>query len=107
MGYRIFEIEQTEPFRRWLKDLRDQNAYTRIRMQIGRLQHGQFGDVRPVGEGVSEVRMHFGPGYRIYFYRRGEKIIMLLAGGDKSSQATDIRQAITLKKEIERSRDER
>lgn len=99
----MFELEQAEPFVRWLADLRDQNAYTRIRMQIGRLKYGQFGDVKPVGEGVSEVRMHFGPGYRIYFYRRGEKIIVLLGGGDKSSQATDIRQAIALKREIERS----
>ncbi len=99
----MFEIEQAEPFRRWLEALRDQNAYTRIRMQIGRLKYGQFGDVKPVGEGVSEVRMHFGPGYRIYFYRRAEKIIVLLAGGDKSSQTADIRQAITLKREIEKS----
>ena len=99
----MFEIEQAEPFARWLADLRDQNAYTRIRMQIGRLKYGQFGGVKPVGEGVSEVRMHFGPGYRIYFYRRGEKIIVLLGGGDKSSQATDIRQAIALKRDIERS----
>ena len=99
----MFEIEQAEPFVRWLADLRDQNAYTRIRMQIGRLKYGQFGDVKPAGEGVSEVRMHFGPGYRIYFYRRAEKIIVLLGGGDKSSQATDIRQAIALKRDIERS----
>lgn len=99
----MFEIEQAEPFVRWLADLRDQNAYTRIRMQIGRLKYGQFGDIKPVGEGVSEVRMHFGPGYRIYFYRRNGKIIVLLAGGDKSSQASDIRQAIALKRKIERS----
>lgn len=98
----MFEVMQAEPFRRWLANIRDQNAYTRIRMQIGRLKRGQFGDVKPVGEGVSEVRMHFGPGYRIYFYRQAEHIILLLAGGDKDTQASDIRRAIELKREIER-----
>lgn len=98
----MFSIEQTSVFRRWLAGLRDQNAYTRIRMQILRFGHGQFGDVKPVGEGVSETRLHFGPGYRLYFCRQGDAVILLLAGGDKSSQAADIRQAIALKRDIER-----
>ncbi len=70
-------------------------------MQLLRFGQGNFGDVKPVGDGVSETRLHFGPGYRLYFCRRGDDVILLLAGGDKSSQAADIRQAITLKREIE------
>ena len=97
----MFSIEQTVLFERWLAGLRDQTAYTRIRIQILRFEKGQFGDVKSVGEGVSETRLHFGPGYRLYFCKRGEEVILLLAGGDKSSQTTDIRQAIALKRKIE------
>lgn len=97
----MFSIEQTVLFERWLAGLRDQTAYTRIRIQILRFEKGQFGDVKSVGEGVSETRLHFGPGYCLYFCKRGEEVILLLAGGDKSSQTTDIRQAIALKREIE------
>ncbi|MDB5641777.1 MAG: hypothetical protein JWN07_1094 [Hyphomicrobiales bacterium] len=97
----MFSVEQTSVFKRWLEGLRDQSAYTRVRMQLLRFGHGNFGDVKPVGEGVSETRLHFGRGYRLYFCRRGDEVILLLAGGDKSSQTADIRQAITLKREIE------
>ena len=97
----MFELRQAEPFQRWLDHIRDQNAYTRIRMRLGRLKKGQFGDVQPVGEGVSELRLHFGPSYRIYFYRQSAVVILLLVGGDKSSQASDIKRAIELKREIE------
>ncbi|MFM2444764.1 MAG: hypothetical protein RJB09_1950, partial [Pseudomonadota bacterium] len=85
----------------WLAGLRDQGAYTRVRIQLLRFGQGNFGDVKPVGEGVSETRLHFGPGYRLYFCKRGDDVILLLAGGDKSSQTADIRQAIALKREIE------
>jgi putative addiction module killer protein len=97
----LFSVEQTSVFQCWLAGLRDQQAYTRVRMQLLRFGQGNFGDVKPVGDGVSETRLHFGPGYRLYFCRRGDDVILLLAGGDKSSQAADIRQAITLKREIE------
>ena len=97
----MFLIEQTALFERWLAGLRDQTAYTRIRMQILRFGKGQFGDVKSVGEGVSETRLHFGPGYRLYFGTRGGEVILLLAGGDKCSQTADIRQAIALKREME------
>lgn len=97
----MFSIEQTAVFERWLAGLRDQSAYTRVRMQILRFGQGQFGDVKSVGEGVSETRLHFGPGYRLYFCKRGREVILLLAGGDKSSQNSDIRQAIALKRDLE------
>ena len=97
----MFEIEETALFRRWLAELRDQNAYSRIRVQILRLARGQFGDVKSVGEGVSEVRLHFGPGYRLYFCRRGAAILLLLAGGDKASQQSDIRDAIAIKRQLD------
>jgi putative addiction module killer protein len=97
----LFSIDQTSVFKRWLSGLRDQNAYTRVRMQILRFERAQFGDVKPVGEGVSETRLHFGPGYRLYFCRKGDAVILLLAGGDKSSQNSDIRQAIAMKREME------
>jgi putative addiction module killer protein len=97
----LFSVEQTSVFERWLAGLRDQGAYTRVRIQLLRFGQGNFGDVKPVGEGVSETRLHFGPGYRLYFCKRGDDVILLLAGGDKSSQTADIRQAIALKREIE------
>ena len=97
----MFEIEETALFRRWLSELRDQNAYSRIRVQILRLARGQYGDFKSVGEGVLEVRLHFGPGYRLYFCRRGTAVILLLAGGDKGSQQSDIKNAIAIKRQLE------
>ncbi|KLG20525.1 hypothetical protein YA52_10465 [Enterobacter roggenkampii] len=87
------EIVQTESFRRSEQNLKDRRAKTIIASRLFRLANGLAGDVKPVGEGISELRIHFGPGYRIYFKDRGNYIIVLLCGGDKSSQARDILMA--------------
>ena len=87
------EIRQTEVYARWFRRLRDREARVRIDIRIRRLSLGNPGDVRPVGGGVSEMRIDYGPGYRVYFVRRGEAAIVLLAGGDKGSQSRDIRRA--------------
>jgi putative addiction module killer protein len=87
------EIRKTEHFARWLDGLRDVRARARVQVRIERLAAGSTGDVQPVGEGVSELRIDYGPGYRVYFKRRGAELIMLLAGGDKGSQAKDIQTA--------------
>ena len=84
------EIKQTEAFRIWESKLGDRRARTLIAARIFRLAEGLPGDVAPVGQGVSELRIHYGPGYRVYFQRRGEALIVLLCGGDKQSQASDI-----------------
>ena len=90
------EVRQTEVYARWFRRLRDREARDRIDKRIRRLSLGNAGDVRPVGEGVSEMRIDYGPGYRIYFTRRGATAVILLAGGDKSSQRSDIERAIEL-----------
>lgn len=95
------KILQTDVFSRWLKSQRDAVAKAKILVRIERLAEGNPGDVAPVGEGVSELRVHHGPGYRVYFIRRGEKLVVLLCGGDKSSQASDIARAKKLAKELE------
>ncbi len=92
----MIEIRQTELFAKWLSELRDLRAGVRIQARIDRLEMGNAGDTKPVGEGVSEMRIDYGPGYRVYFVRRGDKLIILLAGGDKSSQSKDIRKALKL-----------
>jgi putative addiction module killer protein len=79
--------------------LRNRAAVQRIAVRLSRMQLGNLGDIAPVGEGVSEARIHYGPGYRLYFVRRGEVVIVLLCGGDKSGQARDIERAKTLAKE--------
>ncbi|EML5380530.1 MULTISPECIES: type II toxin-antitoxin system RelE/ParE family toxin [Enterobacter] len=84
------EIVQTESFRRWEQNLKDRRAKTIIASRLFRLANGLAGDVKPVGEGISELRIHIGPGYRIYFKDQGNCIIVLLCGGDKSSQDRDI-----------------
>ena len=89
----MVEIHQTEAYARWFRRLRDRQARVRIDNHIRRMSLGNLGDVRPVGEGVSEVRIDYGPGYRVYFMQRGETLIVLLAGGDKDSQVRDIRRA--------------
>ena len=94
--FRVTEIRQTEVYARWFRRLRDREAQDRIDKRIRRLTLGNAGDVRPVGEGVSEMRIDYGPGYRIYFTRRGAAAVILLAGGDKSSQRSDIERAIGL-----------
>ena len=84
------ELVQTEPFRCWEQNLKDRRAKTVIAARLFRLANGLPGDVKPVGEGVSELRIHVGPGYRIYFKQHCKRIILLLCGGDKSSQDKDI-----------------
>lgn len=90
------EIRQTEQFTNWFDRLRDRDARARINVRIRRLSLGNPGDVKPVGAGVSELRIDYGPGYRIYFVPFGEDVILLLAGGDKRTQAQDIQNAIEL-----------
>lgn len=90
------EIRKTELFAKWLDNLRDIQAKARVLVRIERLASGNAGDVKPVGEGISEMRIDYGPGYRVYFIKRGNELIILLAGGDKSSQTADIKVAIRL-----------
>jgi putative addiction module killer protein len=96
----VIEIRQTTVFVEWFKNLRDRQARSRIDVRIRRLSIGNPGDVEPVGEGVSELRIDYGPGYRIYFVRRGPALVILLAGGDKRTQNRDIRRAIELARSI-------
>ena len=96
----MIEIRQTEIFARWLAELHDSRARMRINVRIRRLSLGNPGDVRPVGEGVSEMRVDYGPGYRVYFIRRGDELIVLLAGGDKRTQDRDIDKAIQLARDL-------
>ncbi|MEZ4733906.1 MAG: type II toxin-antitoxin system RelE/ParE family toxin [Caldilineaceae bacterium] len=84
---------QRNPFREWLEALRDREARARIRVRINRIRQGNFGDCKAVGSGVSELRIDYGPGYRVYFGRQGEKIVILLCGGDKRTQPRDIETA--------------
>jgi putative addiction module killer protein len=92
----VIEVRQTEVYARWFDSLRDRQARARIDARIRRLSLGNPGDVRPVGEGVSELRINYGPGYRVYFVQRGETLVVLLAGGDKDTQDRDIRTALEL-----------
>ena len=94
-------IRQTATFRRWLRGLRDRQARRRIVARLDVVTTGHFGDVRRVGVGISELRIDYGPGYRLYFSRRGAEIIVLLCGGDKGSQRRDIERAKRLAAELE------
>jgi putative addiction module killer protein len=96
----VIEIRKTDVFARWLDGLKDLRARARIQARIERLAAGNPGDVKPAGEGVSELRIDYGPGYRVYFKRRGRKLIILLAGGDKTSQAKDIKKAQRLARDL-------
>jgi putative addiction module killer protein len=89
----MFELEQTETFRKWRTRLKDQRARALIASRLDRLAYGHAGDAEPVGEGISELRIHHGPAHRVYFQKRGTTVIVLLCGGDKSSQAKGIRIA--------------
>lgn len=97
----MIEVRETEVFGRWLAGLSDERARMRIAMRIVRLRNGLFGDVKHVGRGVSELRIDYGPGYRVYFIRRGATLVILLAGGDKRSQARDIEAAVALAAQLE------
>ena len=97
----MIDVRQTTRFATWLASLRDERARARILKRLDRARAGNLGDVAPVGGGVSEMRIFYGPGYRLYFVRRGELIIVLLCGGDKSSQRADIDEAMALAQEID------
>jgi putative addiction module killer protein len=86
-------IRKTNLFMKWLTELRDQKAIARIQIRIDRLALGNPGDVRPVGSGISEMRIDYGPGYRVYFSQRGSDLVILLCGGDKTTQTSDIEKA--------------
>lgn len=92
----MLEVFIAETFDRWLRELRDTRARARVEARILRLSRGNPGDVRPVGSGVSEMRIDYGPGYRVYFTRRGPLVIVLLCGGDKRTQEIDIERAIEI-----------
>jgi putative addiction module killer protein len=96
----LIEVRQTEAFARWFARLRDRRAQRRVQARIDRLQIGNAGDVRPVGEGVLEMRIDYGPGYRVYFVQRGVALVILLAGGDKGTQPRDIVLAHKLARDL-------
>ena len=92
-------IYTTELFDAWFDGLRDARGKAAIRVRMRRAEDGNFGDCEPIGEGVSEMRIHYGPGYRVYFKRSGIEVVILLAGGDKSTQVKDIKKALKLARE--------
>lgn len=96
----MIEIRQTDVYVQWFAKLRDRQARARIDVRIRRLSLGNPGDVRPVGEGVSELVIDYGPGYRVYYVQHGSTVIILLAGGDKSAQGRDIRIALDLARQV-------
>ena len=97
----MIEILQTENYRKWFDKLKVRNARTKIDIRLRRLSLGNYGDVKSVGEGVSELRIDYGAGYRVYFTKKGARLIILLAGGDKTTQTDDIEKAKRLVHEIE------
>ncbi len=96
----MIEVRQTATYANWFSGLRDRTAKTRIDIRIRRLSLGNPGDVKPIGDGISELRIDHGPGYRVYYVQRGNVLIVLLAGGDKSSQECDIRVAKELVRDL-------
>lgn len=97
----MFDIRQTHDFKKWLAKLKDSNAKARINTRIRKMQLGNLGDCKPIGSGISEARITYGPGYRLYFVKSGKALIVLLCGGDKSTQSDDISKAKRIKKELE------
>ena len=97
----MIEIRKTEIFTKWFDGLKDRRARARIQARIDRVGMGNFGDVAPLGEGVSELRIFYGPGYRVYFIQQGSVVVILLSGGDKSTQNSDIARAKKIAKQIE------
>lgn len=102
MGYSgaVIEVRQTETYAAWFANLRDRTARARINIRLRRLSLGNYGDVKPVGGGVSELRIDYGPGYRVYFVQRGQNLVVLLAAGDKDTQSRDIATALELAQEL-------
>ena len=96
----MLEVRRTTEFIDWLLELRDVAARVRIAKRIDRIAQGNFGDAKSVGDGVSELRFTFGPGYRVYYTRHGDVVVILLCGGDKASQSVDIERAKTMAQEI-------
>ena len=96
----MLQIRKTETFVQWLDELRDVRARARVQVRIERLAAGNPGDVEPVGEGVSELRIDYGPGYRVYFKKHGRDVVILLAGGDKRTQSADIKTALRLARNL-------
>jgi putative addiction module killer protein len=100
IGYRCFEVRKTDEFDKWLSALADQRAIAKIASRIERLGLGNPGDVKPVGEGISEMRVTHGPGYRIYYKQTGKTIVLILCGGDKSTQSKDIQRAKEIARQL-------
>ena len=96
----MLEVRKTEHFAKWLDGLKDIRARARILVRIERLASGNPGDVKPVGEGVSELRIDYGPGYRVYYKKQGQTVIILLAGGDKRTQSKNIKTAFRLARNL-------
>jgi len=97
----MYEVLQTREFERWHKSLRDSRAVARVTTAVERLQLGLIGDFKSVGSGVSEIRINYGPGYRLYYTLKGKQLVILLCGGSKSSQKSDIARAMKLKDEYD------
>jgi putative addiction module killer protein len=97
----MIEVRETPEFTRWLADLRDQRAVLHIVRRISRVAAGNIGDAKSVGGSVSELRIDYGPGYRVYFTRRGQALVILLCGGDKRTQSRDIRKAVEIADKLE------
>ncbi|MFN8820131.1 MAG: type II toxin-antitoxin system RelE/ParE family toxin [Betaproteobacteria bacterium] len=97
----MIEVRQTDEYEKWFDSLRDRQARARIDIRVRRLSLGNPGDAKPVGEGVSELRIDYGPGYRVYFVQRADVLIVLLAGGDKRTQNQDIRIAKQLARDLQ------
>ncbi len=97
----MIEIFKSDTFTEWLRALKDRAARARIQARIDRLNNGHFGDCKPIGDGVSEMRIFYGAGYRLYFIRKGDTLIVLLCGGDKSNQQQDIERAKFMAKNLE------
>ena len=96
----MIEIRKTESFAKWIDGLRDIRARARVLVRLQRLAIGNAGDAKPIGEGVSELRIDYGPGYRVYFKKQGKHLVVLLAGGDKRTQKRDIEKALRLAREL-------
>jgi putative addiction module killer protein len=97
----MIEVRQTEVFASWFANSRDRKAKALVQVRIDRMEVGNFGDVAPVGQGISEMRIAYGPGYRVYFVQKGPIIVILLCGGDKSSQSSDIIKAKAIANQLE------